>query len=466
MVELKGVSISYGNEEAVLKDISFGINAGECVVFAGKSGSGKTSIINTINGLGVRYDGANITGEILLEGKRVNELETYEISKIVSTVFQNPKTYFFNVNTTHELLFYLENLGICKEEMEKRLQDMLNIFGIEELLNRDIFKLSGGEKQILCIASCYMAGTKMIVLDEPSSNLDAKYISILESILKLLKEKGISIVLSEHRLYYLMDVADRFFVVNNKSISEYSNLQIRQMSEETRLTMGLRDVKKSSLDKPRVGNRGELEIKNLEIAINSKKDRLIIKDIAFELGKIYGIVGYNGVGKSTFVRSLIGVNPKSKEEIFFRNKKIGKKERLKKSALVMQDVNHQLFTSEVKEEVVLGVKKADKDKAEKLLLELGLKDKISCHPFSLSGGEKQRVVISAVLFKNSIFNFFDEPTSGMDLNNMKKISKIIKEASNQDNIFFVVSHDIEFLNETVDYVIDIKDYNVKFNILE
>ena len=203
MVEIKNLSLDYG-EVHILDDISLSIAEGECVLFTGKSGSGKSSLINSINGLAVRYDNAKTKGEIIIDGKNIKDLELYQISMLVSTVFQNPKTYFFNVNTTLELLFYLENIGLAKEEMDRRLKNMLEIFPIKNLLNRNIFNLSGGEKQILCIAASYIAGTKIIVMDEPSSNLDIKSISVLAKMLKILKEKGISIIVAEHRIYYLM----------------------------------------------------------------------------------------------------------------------------------------------------------------------------------------------------------------------------------------------------------------------
>ena len=153
MVEIENLSLSYGNSPKVLKDISLSINKGECVLFTGKSGSGKSSIINSINGLAMRYDGASTEGIIKIDNKDIRNLKLYEISMLVSSVFQNPKTHFFNINTTLELLFYLENIGLSKKLMDERLNDMLELFPINHLLNRDIFKLSGGEKQILCIAA-------------------------------------------------------------------------------------------------------------------------------------------------------------------------------------------------------------------------------------------------------------------------------------------------------------------------
>lgn len=190
MVEIENLSLSYENSPKVLKDIYLNVKKGECVLFTGKSGSGKSSIINSINGLAVRYDGAFMDGTIKIDNKDIRNLKLYEISLLVSSVFQNPKTHFFNINTTLELLFYLENIGLSKKQMDERLNDMLELFPINHLLNRDIFKLSGGEKQILCIAASYISGTEIIILDEPSSNLDEENIAIMKEMLIKLKDKG------------------------------------------------------------------------------------------------------------------------------------------------------------------------------------------------------------------------------------------------------------------------------------
>ena len=169
------------------------------------------------------------------------------------------------------------------------------------------------------------------------------------------------------------------------------------------------------------------------------------------MGKIYGIVGTNGLGKSTFLKCLIGCERKSKDEIYLGGRKLSKKDRLKISSLVMQDVNHQLFTDSVISEVKLGTKNIESSYVDNVLRKLDLYEFKECHPMSLSGGQKQRVAIASVLCKNSKFVFFDEPTSGMDYYNMMNISNLIKECKSDDKIIVIVSHDHEFLNSTADY---------------
>lgn len=436
-------------------DYYYSIGEGECVLFTGKSGSGKSSLINSINGLAVRYDNAKIKGEIFIDGKNIKALELYQISMLVSTIFQNPKTYFFNVNTTLELLFFLENIGLEREDMDVRLKDMLEIFPIKNLLNRNIFNLSGGEKQILCIAASYIAGTKTIVMDEPSSNLDIKSIDILTKMLKILKEKGISIIVAEHRIYYLMDIVDRVFLIDKGKLKKtYTRSEFLKLDTKDLNYLDLRDKKLTKLSVPYLKEGGEYQIKNLCYKFIDGES-LSLKEISFKLGKIYGIIGSNGRGKSTLLRCLIGLEKKSKEEIYFKGEKLSKKERLKNSSLVMQDVNHQLFTDEVFKELSLGVKNFDEEKAKIILKELGLNEFIERHPMSLSGGQKQRLAIASLMCKDSLFVYFDEPTSGMDYSNMIKISELIKKYRNKDKIIFIVSHDIEFLNEASDEIFEI-----------
>ncbi|MDK4490663.1 ATP-binding cassette domain-containing protein [Fusobacterium necrophorum] len=163
----------------------------------------------------------------------------------------------------------------------------------------------------------------------------------------------------------------------------------------------------------------------------------------------------NGLGKSTFIRCLIGVEKNSKDEIYFNGNKLSKKDRLKLSSLVMQDVNHQLFTDSVIKDLSLGIKNIEKDKVEDILKKLDLYEFKDSHPMSLSGGQKQRVAIASILLKDSKFIFFDEPTSGMDYVNMIKISELIRQNKKDSNIIFIVSHDIEFLNATADSVVHI-----------
>ena len=456
MLTLENLSLFYEQDKKVLDDINLIVADGECVLLTGESGSGKSSIINSINGLAFEYENAKFSGSIKVDNKDLKGMELYEISLMISSVFQNPKTHFFNVDTTLELLFYLENIGLDRKEMESRMEDMLKLFPIKHLLGRSIFDLSGGEKQILCVAACYISGCKIIVLDEPSSNLDDKYIDILKEMLHILKNKGITLIIAEHRIYYLTDLADRIILVRKGEL--FKELTKDELLNSER-QLGLRSAIKTNLKAQNKSVGNDLNIKKLEYNFKDGSG-LKIDDISFGLGNIYGITGKNGCGKSTFLRVMTALDDKGKREITFNGKILNKKDRLKNSSLVMQDVNHQLFTDSVEEEIKLGVKDLSQDGLDNVLFGLELTELKDRHPMSLSGGQKQRVAIASVLCKNSRFIFFDEPTSGMDYKNMIRISKLIKEMSTKDNIIFIVSHDNEFLNETADSILCLEEFKI------
>lgn len=456
MLTLENLSLFYEQDKKVLDDINLIVADGECVLLTGESGSGKSSIINSINGLAFEYENAKFNGSIKVDNKDLKGMELYEISMMISSVFQNPKTHFFNVDTTLELLFYLENIGLDRKEMESRMEDMLKLFPIKHLLGRSIFDLSGGEKQILCVAACYISGCKIIVLDEPSSNLDDKYIDILKEMFQILKNRGITLIIAEHRIYYLMDVADRIILVRKGELFKELKKDELLNSEKQ---IGLRSAIKTVLKAQNKSVGNDLNIKKLEYNFKDGSG-LKIDDISFGLGNIYGITGKNGCGKSTFIRVMTGLDDKGKSEITFNGKILNKKDRLKNSSLVMQDVNHQLFTDSVEEEIKLGVKDLSQDRLDNVLFGLELTELKDRHPMSLSGGQKQRVAIASVLCKKSRFIFFDEPTSGMDYKNMIRISKLIKEMSTKDNIIFIVSHDNEFLNETADSILCLEEFKI------
>ena len=456
MLTLENLSLFYEQDKKVLDDINLIVADCECVLLTGESGSGKSSIINSINGLAFEYENAKFSGSIKVDNKDLKGMELYEISLMISSVFQNPKTHFFNVDTTLELLFYLENIGLDRKEMESRMEDMLKLFPIKHLLGRSIFELSGGEKQILCVAACYISGCKIIVLDEPSSNLDDKYIDILKEMLHILKNKGITLIIAEHRIYYLTDLADRIILIRKGEL--FKELTKDELLNSER-QLGLRSAIKTVLKAQSKLFGNDLNIKKLEYNFKDGSG-LKIEDISFGLGNIYGITGKNGCGKSTFLRVMTGLDDRGKSEITFNGKILNKKDRLKNSSLVMQDVNHQLFTDSVEEEIKLGVKDLSQDRLDNVLFGLELTELKDRHPMSLSGGQKQRVAIASVLCKNSRFIFFDEPTSGMDYKNMIRISKLIKEMSTKDNIIFIVSHDNEFLNETADSILFLEEFKI------
>ena len=465
MLTLRNLSVFY-DENQVVHAINLNVSPGECVVLTGESGSGKSSIINAVNGLGARYDNARIEGTIALDGDELAQKQIYEIAMLASSVFQNPKTHFFNVDTTQELLFFLENTGVPKKDMQERLQELLSLFPIAHMLNRSIFELSGGEKQILCLASAYISGCKLILLDEPTSNLDHTYIEILANMLRRLKERGITLLIAEHRLYYLREILDRLIHIEKGEIKHcYTQSEFIRLSTDELHALGLRSNIDEALSLPElppytIENCPTLRIDNLKLSFE-KQCNLHVSNLAFHTNYIYGIVGKNGCGKSSFIKSLIGVMKQSKETVFYQDKQCNKRKRISLSSLVMQDVNSQLFSESVEHELTLTQKNISEVSLDSILEQLNIREFKNVHPMSLSGGQKQRVAIATSIVDGAALMYFDEPTSGMDYKNMLAISHCIQSLKNQKRIIFIVSHDVEFLNITCDYILNIERFSTR-----
>lgn len=231
---MDNVSFSYAEDEN-LADVNLNIKKGEVILLCGESGCGKTTLTRFLNGLIPNFFDGKRQGEVYLDNKAINEMPIYEISKYVGSVFQNPKTQFFNVDTTSEITFGCENLAVEKSEIETRLEKVVNDFKITHLLDKNIFKISGGEKQKIACASISAVFPEIFVLDEPSSNLDSKSSWEFEQIIKKWKSQGKTVIIAEHKLFFLKDVVDRvIFIKNGKitydwHISEFKKLNHRDL---------------------------------------------------------------------------------------------------------------------------------------------------------------------------------------------------------------------------------------------
>lgn len=458
MIEIKNLSFKYSvDDDYVLKNINLSVHKGECVLLCGKSGCGKSTLLKTINGIIPEFCNGNIDGSVEVYGMNTFETEIYRISEKVGSVFQNPKTQFYTTNTTDEIAFGLENYGLERTKINKKIEKVKEALKIEPLMNRNIFGLSGGEKQKIAIASVYALDPEIFVFDEPSSSLDIDSMKELSNTIDKLKAVGKTIIIAEHRLWYLKSVADRaIYLENGKITKEYSMEEIQNLSEEERLRTGLRHTELHSDNfkskSNSLHNTTELEINDL-LYRRKKQTIFRIDSLKFESKKIVGIVGNNGIGKSTFAKIVCGLEKQSSGTIYKNNRNLCSKERIRKSLLVMQEINNQLFTDTVYDEICLTSDIDEENKINICMADMQIDRLKKKNPHTLSGGQKQRVVILSALLSNKNLLFFDEPTSGLDYASMKVVAENIKNFQETKNLILIISHDIEFLEEVCDEVI-------------
>lgn len=450
MIKIDHISFSYGEENentGGVRDIDLNIEDGQFVVLCGESGCGKTTITRLINGLIPHYYEGQMAGEVWVNGEKVSEQPLYDTAAVVGSVFQNPRSQFFNVDTTSEITFGCENLGQPEKDIRERFAKTVRDFRLEKLMDRNIFHLSGGEKQKIACAGVSIMEPDVLVMDEPSSNLDAASILDLREILAFWKSQGKTIIVSEHRLYYLRGLADRFIYLAEGQVSrDYSAAEFEQLTEQQRSNMGLRTFALERLLPPVLPQQEKtaLALHNFRFAYKNEPETLHIMDCEIPTNRIVGIIGNNGAGKSTFSRCFCGLEKRC-GEIVWNERKYRPKDRLSTCYMVMQEVNHQLFTESVLDEVLISMEEENQDRAEKILNRLDLLAFKDRHPMSLSGGQKQRVAIaSAIASKRSIL-FFDEPTSGLDYKHMKEVANVLRQVRDTGITVYVITHDLELI---------------------
>ena len=426
----------------------------------GVSGSGKSTVLRLLNGLIPNFHEGELSGRVLIDDEDVSSAPIERSGLRTATVFQNPASQFFTTTVADELAFAPQNYRVEAGEIRRRRAGALEELGIGDLADRDLRTLSGGQVQKVACAQALAQRTPVILLDEPTSNLDPRAIDDVRATIGRLKAAGRTLVVAEHRIYFLRGLVDEVVIMGRgRVVHRMAGEELWRIGEARRKELGLR-----ALERPRLAVRpaglaaiaggpggrpgaddaaGDgadgLLIENLQV---ERSGRLVldIPRLFFPAGAVTGVVGANGVGKTTLARAVCRLQRARRGA---RMSLGGRELRSGRAFLVMQDVHRQLFTESVSQE-------ASAPQLERLDL-AALADR---HPLSLSGGQKQRLVIATAIDQDARVLILDEPTSGVDHRHLVAIAAELRDLAREGRVVIVISHDVEFLNECADRVID------------
>lgn len=452
MIEILDAGFSYNNDKKStyirsLVGISAICEPGTITLICGQSGCGKSTAIRMVNGIIPHFYFGNYTGKVLIEGMDVAVTPLSKLGECCSTVFQNPRRQFFTTEVRSEISFAIANFQFPKSVILSSVKNAAEKLNITTLLDRRLDTLSGGQLQKIACAQVISQQAKVAIFDEPTANLDRQAISDLRNVLKQMKSDGITIIIAEHRLYYLRDLVDQILYLKEGKLEKtFPPAEFFALDEKQRTKLGIRNLEYQDIQALPASPSPAQDsgLKGLEIS-NLQARNIRYPSMFFPAGKITAVTGINGTGKTTLAHVLCGfIKPKrgARLQLCIRGDTKRRKLKPRDCFIVMQDVRHQLFAERV-----------DKEASVEILRSLDLDNFAKRHPLSLSGGQQQRLVIGTALMQKRNVFIFDEPTSGVDLAHLLQISKHLRNLADQGYVVIVISHDTEFINSCADYCI-------------
>ena len=466
MIDLQNVGFQYKEQgRRSICGNTCTIHRGEVVVIAGESGCGKSTLLRALNGLCPHFYEGETAGKVLLGGKNCRDMRIGDISRMAATVFQNPDHQFFTLDVLSDLVFSCENFGVGPKEIERRLRSVTKLLQLERFLGRKLSALSGGEKQRIAIASALMLKTDILLMDEPSANLDYPSIEELRDLLALLKAHGCTIVVAEHRLYYLCSIADRLFLMQDGTIRRvYEGAALSSLSNDALHEAGVRGVDpfgETDAVQPLAKRTAAplLSLANISFGYAHGEDVLQGLSLDIHAGDRVALLGRNGCGKSTLAKVICGLLKERAGEVRAAGEALPCGRRSRAVSYVMQNVDFQLFGSSVYNDLLLGAEgAADIDaRIRKVLDDFRLTPWLDEHPTRLSMGQKQRLVIAGACLLGKRVGIFDEPTSGLDYRNMRTVCSLIGEFTGEDGAAVIITHDVEFVMNSCNRVVLLED---------
>ncbi len=491
-IKVENLTFTYpGCITPALKDVSFSVNNGEFVTLCGRSGCGKSTLLRLMKSPISPY--GNISGKIFFEGCKLDEIPLREQCEKIGFVFQNPENGIVTDKVWHELAFGLENLGRTESEIHISVAETASFFGIEDWFCKDVSELSGGQKQILSLASVMAMHPSALILDEPTGQLDPIAVSeFIRIIYKINRELGITVILSEHRLEDVFPISDRVIVLEDgKLAADASPAEIcgvlkergsemymslpspmkifAELEENEPVPLTVREgrerLERFADRNPVYPERIPEDAGNINDAVIAaemreiwfrydKKTPDILKGLSLKVncGEIFSIVGGNGAGKSTALSVLSGLLTPYSGEVFIYGKKLCDiKDPYNKLLGVLPQNPQTLFIHKTVyldlQDMLAGLELSCEEKEKMIISAAEMCDiarLLGRHPYDLSGGEQQRAALAKILLKSPKIILLDEPTKGMDACFKENFADILYSLKSAGVTVIMVSHDIEF----------------------
>jgi energy-coupling factor transport system ATP-binding protein len=488
MIEIENLTYCYPNATTpALNNINLEIHEGEFILLAGPSGCGKSTLVQCLNGIIPKVTGGDLRGKIQIGGKDISSCKVHQLSKHVGMVFQNPNAQLFGLTVEEDVAFGPENLGMAREEIQKKLEKSIDIAGIEKLRKRFTFTLSGGEKQRTAIAGVIAMEPKILVFDEPTSDLDPVGTKqVLETVKKLNKDVSITTIMIEHKIDEVFGLADRTIVMDRgkiildgktcdifarnldllESIGIYPP-QLIQLSRMLKVKPSYKEIFSyiNSLNESFKEFSEELAVKKSspevvfeDVWFNYRNGTPALKGINLEIkkGEFIALIGSNGSGKTTLLSCMIGFIKPSRGRILIDGQDIKNSsvaELAVKVGYLFQNPDLQLFTDTVAQEVGFGLKNrslatADINKKVAQALEImELSEYRDQHPHALSRGQRQRLAVASIISMEQDILVLDEPTSGQDRGHLNKFLSQIKKLNDAGKTIIMITHDMSIVAE-------------------
>jgi energy-coupling factor transport system ATP-binding protein len=488
-VSVQGVTFTYhGADRPALRGVSFAQNAGEMIGVMGASGAGKSTLAKCLNRIVPEFEDGDFHGAIRIAGESLEVLRVCDVAPKVGMVFQDFESQLFSTNVAHEVAFAMEQVGMDRAEMDRRILPALEAVGLRGFEHRDPMSLSGGEKQRLAIASVLALRPSVIVLDEPTTDLDPEGRAEVFELIKRLRGQGLSLIVIEHESEELR-AADRIVVLREGEIAADGPPSEVFARTELLTACGVRppglghalellgiEAQPKSVDQaqdeivrayPRLArtaggkvadsqpqppsSRGQpfIGIENVSYSYAGGPRVLDSIDLKVEAGEFLAIVGQNGSGKTTLAKHIVGLLQPATGRVTIDGKdraQMRPAETAREVAYVFQNPDHQIFAATVEEEVAFGPRNFGlpddeiRRRCDEALEAVGLQNERQSDPFLLSKGERQRLAVASVLVLRPRMLILDEPTTGLDHREQLRMMALVRDLNRSGIAIVIITH--------------------------